>query len=136
IRRHIKHPNYNPFSQGEDDRLVQEGITSLKRAVTNVGKFFRGQKSLKSVFKRRRADDRQRQRDETLTEVFVRQATGMGGFRAAEWQPPSPHASLASAVSLPSVLGELPPVVNVQVRDSLPPELAGGSSGTLPPHTS
>ncbi|KAJ2113717.1 Potassium channel [Coemansia sp. RSA 922] len=136
IRRHIKHPNYNPFSQGEDDRLMQEGITSLKRAVTNVGKFFRGQKSLKSVFKRRRADDQQRQRDETLTEVFVRQATGMGGFRAAEWQPPSPHASLASAVSLPSVLGELPPVVNVQVRDSLPPELAGGSSGTLPPHTS
>ncbi|KAJ2728516.1 Potassium channel, partial [Coemansia sp. BCRC 34962] len=121
IRRHIKHPNYNPFSHGEDDRLVQEGITSLKRAAINVSKFFRGQKSLKNMFKRRGADDQQRQRDETLTEVFVRQATGMGGFNPAEWQPPSPHASLASSVSPPSVLGG-PPVVNVQVRDSPPPE--------------
>ncbi|KAJ2878911.1 hypothetical protein IWW38_006219, partial [Coemansia aciculifera] len=81
IRRHIKHPNYNPFGHGEDDRLVKEGITSLKRAMTNVGRLFRGQISLKSIFKRRKQDDQRRQRDETLTEVFVRQATGMGGFR-------------------------------------------------------
>ncbi|KAJ2742718.1 Potassium channel [Coemansia sp. BCRC 34301] len=128
IRRHIKHPNYNPFSHGEDDRLVEEGITSLKRAMTNVGKLFRGQKSLKNVFRRRKDDAKRRQRDDTLTEVFVRQATGLGGFAAAEWQPPSPHASLASAASLPGVLGDQRPVVNVQVRDSLPPQLDGGSS--------
>ncbi|KAJ2582796.1 Potassium channel, partial [Coemansia sp. RSA 1836] len=114
IRRHIKHPNYNPFSQGEDDRLVEEGITSLKRAMTNVGKLFRGQKSLKGIFKRGKEDDQRRRRDETLTEVFVRQATGMGGFSTAEWRPPSPHASLASAVSLPGVLGDQRSVVNVQ----------------------
>ncbi|KAJ2811548.1 hypothetical protein FBU31_007754, partial [Coemansia sp. 'formosensis'] len=108
IRRHIKHPNYNPFSHGEDDRLVQEGITSVKRAMTTVGKVFRGQTSLKNVFRRRGADARRRQQDETLTEVFVRQATGMGGFNTAEWQPPSPHASLVSVV--PSVPCGLPPV--------------------------
>ncbi|KAJ2834554.1 Potassium channel [Coemansia furcata] len=131
IRRHIKHPNYNPFSHGEDDRLVQEGITSLKRAMTTVGKVFRGQTSLKNVFRHRGADARRRQQDETLTEVFVRQATGMGGFNTAEWQPPSPHASLVSVV--PDVPYGLPPVVNVQVRDSFPPESTDGSN-EAPPH--
>ncbi|KAJ2442289.1 hypothetical protein GGF42_007006 [Coemansia sp. RSA 2424] len=101
--------------------------------MTNVGKLFRGQKSLKGIFRRGKEDDQRRRRDETLTEVFVRQATGMGGFSTAEWRPPSPHASLASAVSLPGVLGDQRSVVNVQVRDSLPPELdsGGGSTGAL-----
>ncbi|KAJ1999637.1 Potassium channel [Coemansia thaxteri] len=148
IRRHIKHPNYNPFSHGEEDRLVQEGITSLKRAMAHVVELFRGKRSLKNAFKRRHTAD-QRQRDEVLAEGFIRQATGLGGFGMTEWQPPSPPASPvtsplgtpqpfpqsphASPAETPS-LSESPdePRAETQALENHQPEPATGSANASP----
>ncbi|KAJ2782032.1 Potassium channel [Coemansia interrupta] len=90
IRRHIKHPNYNPFGRGEEDRMVKVGLSRLKRVAHDAANLFKRDKSDKGVFSRRHTVD-QRQRDESLTEHFIRHTTGMGGFRTTDWQPPSPQ---------------------------------------------
>ncbi|KAJ1986912.1 Potassium channel [Coemansia sp. RSA 1358] len=107
IRRHIKHPNYNPFGAGDEDRVVNIGLTKLKRAMRHIGDIFKGKKSLKQTFTYQRSAD-QRHLDDQLTEGFIRHATGMGGFAPSGWQPPSPSVSPAH---LPSTnnLEPLPP---------------------------
>ncbi|KAI8325784.1 hypothetical protein GQ54DRAFT_177191 [Martensiomyces pterosporus] len=95
IRRHIKHPNYNPFSHGEEDRAVHIGVTRLKKAGYNIREVLKGRKSLKEIL-RSRHSEKDRKHDRTLTEGFIRHATGMGGFGPSDWQPASPPASLIS----------------------------------------
>ncbi|KAJ1719394.1 Potassium channel [Coemansia erecta] len=110
IRRHIKHPNYNPFGRGEEDRMVEVGLSRLKRVAHDAANLFKGDKSDKGVFSRRHTMD-QRQRDESLTENFIRHTTGMGGFRTTDWQPPSPQMLPRSrSVSHPKPLGPGSPI--------------------------
>ncbi|KAJ2080499.1 Potassium channel [Coemansia sp. RSA 988] len=95
IRRHIKHPNYNPFSIGDDERMLKVGYRRFKRALQRAGEVLLGKRSLGNTFTRHRTKD-QRQRDERLTEGFIRHTTGMGGFAASNWQPPSPSQSFVT----------------------------------------
>ncbi|KAJ2652156.1 hypothetical protein IWW40_001353 [Coemansia sp. RSA 1250] len=95
IRRHIKHPNYNPFSADNDERMFKLGIRRLKRSLHHLGQLLRGERSLGRTFTRHRTRD-QRERDERLTQGFIQHTTGMGGFAATSWQPPSPHQSFVS----------------------------------------
>ncbi|KAJ1890795.1 hypothetical protein LPJ66_007271, partial [Kickxella alabastrina] len=99
IRRHIKHPNYNPFGVGEEDRMVQLGLSRLKRGLKHAGNIIRGKKSAKHLFSSQRTVG-QRQRDESLTEGFIRHTTGLGGFNPSGWQPPSPQVSPSFAPSI------------------------------------
>ncbi|KAJ2848370.1 Potassium channel [Coemansia brasiliensis] len=95
IRRHIKHPNYNPFSANNDERMLRLGIRRFKRWLHHLGQLLRGERSLGRTFTRHRTKD-QRERDERLTQGFIQHTTGMGGFAASSWQPPSPHQSFVS----------------------------------------
>ncbi|KAJ2846403.1 hypothetical protein J3B02_004420 [Coemansia erecta] len=88
IRRHIKYPNYNPFGRGEEDRMVQVGLNRLKRVARDTGNLLRGRRPEKGIFAKRQPD--QRQHDESLTQNFIRYATGMDGFGPSNWQPSSP----------------------------------------------
>lgn len=140
IRRHIKHPNYNPFTHDEDDRLVQVGLRRTKKAFSNLGNLLRGKRSLKHAFWSSRTAD-QRQREENLAEGFIRQATGMGGFAATGWRPQSP--SIVSTLPMePIPVGTsqsrqsrrsrprsppASPVSLASVATSLPPDLEAAS---------
>ncbi|KAJ2593584.1 hypothetical protein IWW49_000425 [Coemansia sp. RSA 1797] len=95
IRRHIKHPQYNPFSTGDDENMVKVGVRRLRRWLQHMGDMLRGRRSVTTVFTRHRTRD-QRERDERLTEGFIRHTTGMGGFATTTWQPPSRPTSVAS----------------------------------------
>ncbi|KAJ1837521.1 Potassium channel [Coemansia sp. RSA 2703] len=130
IRRHIKHPNYNPFGHGEEDRMVEVGLSRLKRVARDTANLFTGKKSGKGVFSRRHTTD-QRQRDEALTENFIRHTTGLGGFGATNWQPPSPQMLPRSrSVSHPKPLGPgspiaLSPVAVTPAETVAPPDSEG-----------
>ncbi|KAJ1952700.1 hypothetical protein GGI12_006181, partial [Dipsacomyces acuminosporus] len=67
IRQHIKHPNYNPFSHGDEDRAVSIGVTRLRRAGRNICDALKDKKSLKGMFKRQQAAD-EPSLDHVLTE--------------------------------------------------------------------
>ncbi|KAJ2804825.1 Potassium channel [Coemansia guatemalensis] len=123
IRRHIKHPNYNPFSIGEDEHMLKVGYRRFKRALQRAGEVITGKRSLGNTFTRHRTKD-QRERDERLTEGFIRHTTGTGGFAASNWQPPSPSQSfvtpqpIAQHQTLQS-LHTSPPHVQEPARNSI-----------------
>ncbi|KAJ1809714.1 Potassium channel, partial [Coemansia sp. RSA 2599] len=89
IRRHIKHPNYNPFGRGEEDHMVEVGLNRLKRVARDTGNLLRGRRPERGIFAKRGPGHRQH--DESLTQNFIRYATGMDGFGPSDWQPPSPQ---------------------------------------------
>ncbi|KAJ2552418.1 Potassium channel, partial [Coemansia sp. RSA 1933] len=92
IRRHVKHPNYNPFGSGDEDRMVNVGMRKLQKSVHHIGEVLRGDRPLRDLFKLQRSAD-QKERDAQLTEGFIRHTTGMGGFAPDAWQMPSPLGS-------------------------------------------
>ncbi|KAJ2160435.1 Potassium channel [Coemansia sp. RSA 552] len=96
IRRHIKHPNYNPFSVGDDEHVVKVAARRLRRSLHHAGQVILGRRSIGGALTRHLTQD-QRDRDERLTEGFIRHTTGMGGFAATSWQPPSRTQSIVSA---------------------------------------
>ncbi|KAJ2716714.1 Potassium channel [Coemansia spiralis] len=97
IRRHIKHPNYNPFGRGDDEGMFVTGFRRLRRSLHHLGEVLRGKRAFNASFTRHRTRD-QRERDERITAGFIRHTTGMGGFANTSWQPPSPCPSLVSVV--------------------------------------
>ncbi|KAJ2231954.1 Potassium channel [Coemansia sp. RSA 485] len=100
IRRHIKHPNYNPFGRGEEDRMVEVGLNRLKRVARDTGNILRGRRPERGIYAKHGSD--RRQHDESLTQNFIRYATGMDGFGPSDWQPPSPPmAPRTLSISLP-----------------------------------
>ncbi|KAJ1772811.1 Potassium channel [Coemansia sp. RSA 1843] len=128
IRRHVKHPNYNPFGTGDEDRVVSIGMRKLKKSFRHIGEVFRGQRPVRDLFKLQRSAD-QKERDNQLTEGFIRHTTGMGGFAPDGWQMPSP---LGSPTHLPATddLVPLSPSPSMLSRTSNSP---GGA--TLSPRT-
>ncbi|KAJ2379675.1 Potassium channel, partial [Coemansia sp. RSA 2611] len=127
IRRHIKHPNYNPFSRGDEDNMFAVGFRRFKRWLQHMGDILHGRRSVGDAFTRHRTKD-QRERDERLTEGFIRHTTGMGGFAATTWHPPSRTQSF---VSTPSV-GRRPTSQSVAV---FPPHVstAPHTAVSMPP---
>ncbi|KAJ2615254.1 Potassium channel [Coemansia sp. RSA 1365] len=123
IRRHIKHPNYNPFSIGDDEHKLKIGYRRFKRAMQRAGEILGGKRAIGNTFTRHRTKD-QRERDERLTEGFIRHTTGMGGFASSNWQPPSPSQSfvtpqpIAQHQTLQS-LHASPPHVEEPTRNSI-----------------
>ncbi|KAJ1797266.1 Potassium channel [Coemansia sp. RSA 2399] len=122
IRRHVKHPNYNPFGTGDEDRMVNVGMRKLKRSFVHVGEIFKGKRPVRDLFKLQRSAD-QKERDDQLTEGFIRHTTGVGGFAPNGWQVPSP---LASPTHLPATddLVPLSPSPSVLSRASESPGAA------------
>ncbi|KAJ2390752.1 hypothetical protein GGI23_005562 [Coemansia sp. RSA 2559] len=98
IRRHVKHPNYNPFGTGDEDRMVNVGMRKLKRSFVRIGEVFKGKRPVRDLFRLQRSAD-QKERDDQLTEGFIRHTTGVGGFAPDGWQMPSP---LGSPTHLPA----------------------------------
>ncbi|KAJ2778404.1 Potassium channel [Coemansia javaensis] len=98
IRRHIKHPNYNPFSHDDEDSMAAIGLRRIRRALQHTGEVLRGKRPLWGTLTRHRTRD-QRERDRQLAEGFIRHTTGLGGFAPTSWQPPSPAPSFVSEPS-------------------------------------
>ncbi|KAJ1957771.1 Potassium channel [Linderina pennispora] len=92
IRRHIKHPNYNPFGDGSEDRAVDIGFRRLRKFASSVRAMATGKMSFGQWISSQR-NKRDPVKDDALTDGFIRHATGMDGFGPSEWQPPSPPAS-------------------------------------------
>ncbi|KAJ2773526.1 Potassium channel [Coemansia nantahalensis] len=98
IRRHIKHPDYNPFGRGDDEGVLATARGRLRRVLRHLGEVLRGKRPVGDALTRHLTRD-QRERDELITAGFIRHTTGMGGFADAAWQPPSPPASRLSGIS-------------------------------------
>ncbi|KAJ1727642.1 Potassium channel [Coemansia biformis] len=101
IRRHIKHPNYNPFGRGDDEGMLATGFRRLRHSLRHAGEVLRGRRPAREAFSRHRTKD-QRARDEKIAAGFIRHTTGMGGFAGANWQPPSRSPSPVSVVIDPA----------------------------------
>ncbi|KAJ2450944.1 Potassium channel [Coemansia sp. RSA 2336] len=120
IRRHIKHPNYNPFSADHDEHMLKLGVRRIKRSWHHLGQLLRGKRSLGRTFTRHRTRD-QREQDERLTQGFIQHTTGMGGFAATSWQPPSPHQSFVSEHPVERQATIPPPQTAPHTAMSMPP---------------
>ncbi|KAJ2516831.1 hypothetical protein GGI11_003332, partial [Coemansia sp. RSA 2049] len=92
IRRHVKQPDYNPFGTGDEDRMVNVGVSKLKKTFRHVREVVRGRRPVGDLVRLQRSAD-QMERDEQLTEGFIRHTTGAGGFAPGGWQAPSPLGS-------------------------------------------
>ncbi|KAJ2477357.1 hypothetical protein IWW56_004379, partial [Coemansia sp. RSA 2131] len=118
---------YNPFSTGDDENMAKVGVRRLRRWLQHVGDTLRGRRSVAAAFTRHRTRD-QRERDERLTEGFIRHTTGMGGFATSTWQPPSRPTSVASLhAPAGSVLSHVPTAPHTAVSMP-PPDIHGDDS--------